>query len=271
MSHSKTLIKNYTIGSDFEMFVQNTKTGDIVSAEPYIKGTKHVPFNFNPEHKYFATSLDNVLAEACIPPTNDRECFVKNINISMEYIRSILPEGYSIASLPAAILKDEYLQSEAAKLFGCESDYNVWLKNVNQKPLAENQNLRSAGTHIHVGYDNPNQEVTEQAVKTMDLFLSVPGLLIEPDNDRRKLYGKAGAFRFKPEYGFEHRVLSGYFTKTDELKAWIFDNTVKAIEFVNDGRIEELEAVSDQVQTAINSNDKVLASNLIKQFEIPML
>lgn len=259
-----------TIGADIEAFVRNDKENKIVSAEPYIKGTKHEPFLFDPTDPFAGTSLDNVLAEYTIAPSKDCSTFVKGINKSLAYVKSILPEGYSVVSIPSAVLEDIYLKTKNAKLFGCESDYNVWLKAVNEKPQAENQNLRSAGFHVHVGYENPQLDITEEAVKALDLFLSVPSLLIEPDNERRKLYGKAGAFRIKP-YGFEHRVLSGFFASTDELKTWVYENTQKAIEFVNDNRINELEAVEDLIQQAINGNDKVLAGNLIRQFEIPTL
>lgn len=265
------LIGNPTIGTDIEVFLMDRLTKEIVSAEGYVRGTKHEPFNFDASSKFFATSLDNVLAEFCIPPVpiNDRECFIKHINHSMNFINKSLPENLCTTSIPAAILNPKFLQTENAMLFGCESDYNVWKRETNAKPTAENQCLRSAGFHVHVGYDNPEVETTEKAVKALDLFLSVPSVIVEPDNERRKLYGKAGAFRFKP-YGFEHRVLSGYFSSTDALKGWVFDNTVKALEFVNNGHSEELEAVAEQIQAAVNTSDKVLAGNLIRQFDIAM-
>lgn len=262
-------LSNVTIGTDIEVFIKDITTNEIVSAEPYIKGTKHNPFNFDISSKFYATSLDNVLAEFCIPPSKTKDEFVKGINKSMDYIQSILPKGFCTVSIPSAVLDMKYLQTDNARLFGCEADLNVWLRRQNDKPTATNEQLRSAGLHVHVGYDNSEIEITEQAVKAMDLFLSVPSLLIEPDNERRKLYGMAGAFRLK-DYGFEHRVLSSYFSKDDNLKSWVFDNTLKAINFVNEDRIEEIEAVADQIQNAINSNDKVLAGNLIRQFSIDM-
>lgn len=263
-------IKNYTIGADIELFLMEKATNTIVSAEGIIQGTKRSPFFFDPNDKFAATSLDNVLAEYCIAPARNSEDFVKNINKSIGYINSILPPELCTAALPCAVLDEKYLQTKNAKLFGCESDYNAWLKCQNPKPKADNQNLRSAGTHVHIGYEDPSLAVTEEAVKAMDLFLSVPSVLIEPDNERRKLYGKAGAFRIKP-YGFEHRVLSGFFGGSDELKRWVFENTELAIQFVNDNRADELESVSDLIQMAINNSDKVLAGNLIRQFEIPTL
>jgi hypothetical protein len=262
-------VRNPLVGSDIEAFLMEEESGRIISAEGIIKGTKHKPFNFDPSSPFWATSLDNVLAEYCIAPASDRECFVNNINKSIGYIKSILPAGVCMAAIPSAILEDEFLQTANAKLFGCESDLNVWLRRHNPKPKAENENLRSAGAHVHVSYDEPDMETTEQLVKAQDLFLGVPSILLEPDNERRRLYGKAGAFRIK-DYGFEYRTLSGFFASTDELKGWVFDNTMRAIDFINNERFDELDAVGDQIQAAINTNDKKLAGDLIRQFDIQL-
>ena len=37
-------------------------------------------------------------------------------------------------------------------------------------------------------------------VKLLDIFLGIPSVIIDPDKKRRKLYGKAGAFRLT-KYG----------------------------------------------------------------------
>lgn len=263
----KPLIENFLTGADIEAFLMKQETGEIISAEGIIKGTKRKPFNFDPSSPFWATSLDNILAEYCIPPARTREEFVQNVTKSIGYIKSILPEGICIASIPSAVIHDKYLQSANAKLFGCESDYNVWKKEVNKKPQAENINLRSSGQHIHGSYDNPCIDTTEKIIKTLDAFLGVPSILMEPENERRKLYGKAGAFRFK-DYGFEYRPLSGFFASSPDLIGWCFDNTQLAVNFINDGRFDEIEAVGDQIQCAINTNDKIMASNIIKQFDI---
>jgi len=46
------------------------------------------------------------------------------------------------------------LQSDQAKLFGCDIDYNAYTMKANPKPKGTSTNLRSAGFHIHVGYEN---------------------------------------------------------------------------------------------------------------------
>lgn len=266
---STPIVRNWQAGTDFEMFLIDLRTKEIISAEGLIQGTKWEPYQFDPSNKYFATSLDNVLAECTIPPTNDGNKFLEYVNKSLDYVRSVLPMDVEIANIPAAVLLDKYLQSETAKTFGCEGDINVWLRAGNPKPQADNPNLRSSGMHLHTSYDEPCIETTEKLVKAYDLFHGVPSVIIEPDNERRKLYGKAGAFRIK-EYGFEYRSLSGHFASSDKLIRWCFNNMKNAIDFVNAEKFDEIEAVGDQIQAAINTSDKVLAGNLIRQFEIPM-
>ncbi|OYV41139.1 MAG: hypothetical protein B7Z80_02685 [Rhodospirillales bacterium 20-64-7] len=60
----------------------------------------------------------------------------------------------------------------------------------------------------------------------MDYFLGIHSLLWDKDGTRRKLYGKAGAFRPKP-YGMEYRVLSNRWLDSPDLTRWVY-NTVQA-------------------------------------------
>lgn len=264
------LINNWLIGSDIELFVQDRKTREIISAEGFIRGTKDFPYKFDKSNRFFATSLDNVLAEFNIPPTNKMELFLEYIRKSRGYIDKILPKRYCTVAQPAALLDEKWLQTKAAKEFGCEADFNVWLGEKNEKPEASG-NLRSAGFHLHVSYDNHSEKVSEMIVKALDLHVAVPSVLQEPDNKRKQLYGKAGAFRFKEEYGVEYRVPSNYLLQEERLIAWVFGATIKALDFVNDGRIDEIDSSAELIQAAINTNDKVLAQNLINQFELELV
>ena len=112
--------------------------------------------------------------------------------------------------------------------------------------------------------------IGEFIIKTMDLFVGIPSVIQEPENDRKKLYGKAGAFRFK-EYGVEYRTVSNYYLENEKLTKWVFGATIKALDFVNDERMDEIEAVAEIIQEAINNNDKVLAGNLINQFNLELV
>lgn len=268
MLGKKLLVDNVTIGADIEVFLENISSKEIISAEGIIKGTKEHPFKFKDDNDYFGTSLDNVMAEFCIPPARDIDDFHSNIQYALEYIKSILPREIRPIALPAARLDSKYLLTENAQLFGCEPDFNAWLMgDMNEKPTAAG-NLRSCGGHIHVGYADPQMDISMCIVRAMDIFLGLPSIIQEPDNERKSLYGKAGAFRFK-DYGVEYRTISNYYINSEILTNWAFNNTLEAIKFVNNDKnisYEEGHAVS----TAINSNDKTLAKTMCEYFNVKL-
>ena len=121
--------------------------------------------------------------------------------------------------------------------------------------------------HISIGWDNPTQEQQLDAVKAMDATVGLASLLLDPDTERKKLYGKAGCFRFR-EYGIEYRTLSNFWIKTDESLKWAWNTTMKAIDLVNSGKIEEIKKHGDRIVEAINTNNKELAQELLNKIEI---
>lgn len=265
----KKLLSNVTIGADVEVFLKNKISGDVVSAEGIIKGSKDFPFRFMDGNPFYATSLDNIMAEFCIPPARTSVDFRNNIEVAMNYIHNIIPQDLSVWAFPSAKVDGKYLQTENAQLFGCEPDFNAWLSGaMNQRPSADGSTLRSCGGHIHVGYDEPDMGTNLNLIKAMDIFIGLASVIQEPDNERKSLYGKAGAFRFK-EYGVEYRTVSNYYINSPELTRWAFHNTMKAVDFVNDeNKISKTEA--DGIQLAINKCDKNLAENLCKYFGVKL-
>jgi hypothetical protein len=139
----QTLPQGFSIGADIECFLQSKQTGKIVSAEGIVKGSKSIPFNFDPSDKWYATSLDNVMAEFCIPPSFNIEEFKKGIHRSTEYINT-LDETLCSVFIPCTNMEQKYLETENAKLFGCERDLNCWTQEFNPKPVASGT-LRTAG------------------------------------------------------------------------------------------------------------------------------
>lgn len=261
-------VRSVMIGSDCEFFLMNRDTKEIVSGEGYIKGTKWEPFQFDPANKFFATSLDNVLAEICVPPVTpeQKEQWIQNFLKSINYINATIPGHLCTVALPSAVLDEKYLQSEQARIFGCESDYNVWIRKANPKPKPDNPGLRSAGLHVHFGHeDRDNQETNEMLVKACDLVLGVPSILMEPPNERRKLYGKAGTFRFK-EYGIEYRTLSGYFASEEHLLDWVFRSANKAVDMVNSEF--PFDDYAELIQDSINNANIVTAQRLVNEFDL---
>lgn len=261
-------IKNFLIGGDHEVFLRDKNTNEVITAEGIVKGTKEDPYNFDEEDRFACTSLDCVLAEYNIAPARTRAEYFFGIEKALNYIRKSIPENLEVAFLPAARLAEKHLQSETAQRFGCSVDYNCWTRMANDPPNPDG-NLRSAGYHITLGYDNPNEFVNLMWVKAMDLFTSVPSILQEPDNERKKLYGKAGAFRHTP-FGVEYRSLSNYILQDRKLIDWAFDQTVAATEFVNRGDVYLLDEEADVIISAINNKDEQQAKYLIDKFQIKM-
>lgn len=262
------LMDNITIGADIEVFLQDKQTKEIVSAEGIIKGTKEDPHQF--KDGGFATSLDNVMAEFNIAPAKTAKDFSENILFALAYIKSVIPANLVPLAIPSARVDRKYLQTENAMLFGCEPDYDAWKGGLqNEKPTcATIPTLRSCGGHVHVGYSNANNLCTMDLIRAMDIFIGLPSIIQEPDNERKTLYGKAGAFRFKP-YGGEYRTISNYYLQSKDLTEWVFNNTQQAIEFVNRRNPISREE-GEGIQAAINLNDKELANTLCTYFGVKL-
>jgi len=262
------LIENCLIGGDHEIFLKDKKTGEIVSAEGIIQGTKYEPFNFDEKDRFACTSLDNVLAEYNIAPAKTEYEYYLAIEKALNYIKKTIPKNLDLAILPAARLKEKYLQTENAQLFGCEPDFNAWTREVNERPIADG-NLRSAGYHITLGYENPNEIANLSWVKAQDLNIGVPSVLQEPDNERKKLYGKAGAFRHT-SFGVEYRSTSNYILQDKKFIEWAFNNSMRSVDIVNKGDIYLLDEEADTIISCINDKDEAKAKYLIDKFQIKM-
>lgn len=281
-------LTNVTVGADIEVFLQNKQTKEIISAEGFIKGTKSIPYNYDPSNKYFATSLDNVLAEFCIPPARNKVEFYNYIRKSLAYINNSIPKKYCTSAFPSYSLDPKWLQSEHSQIFGCEPDFNAYTRTVNRKPYCEDKTLRSAGGHVHVGFAAPEFKYSPElyegenavlfytgdnqrcdVIKTLDLFVGVPSVILEPDNKRKELYGKAGCFRPK-SYGVEYRTVSNFYLQSKNLILWLYNAVMSAVSFYNEGnRIDEV--LGGFISEVINKNDKSSAQELIKEFNLNLL
>ena len=121
--------------------------------------------------------------------------------------------------------------------------------------------------HNSIGWDNPTQEQQLDMVKAMDATVGLESVLLDFDTERKKLYGKAGCFRFR-EYGIEYRSLSNFWIKSDESLKWAWNTTMKAIDLVNSGKIEEVKELGNYIVEAINTNNKELAQELLNKIEV---
>jgi len=267
-------IKNYELGSDFEVFVKDVKKNKILNAQPYVKGTKDAPFNFDISNRFWATSLDNVLAEGNIPPAKNAQDFSDYILKTLLYIKNNLPKNLELKAFPAEELDEDQFFTEESLLFGCDPDYSAYTFNVLDKISAKSVKLRSGCCHVHLRYEDMENDPqfnvkTIVFIRMMDLYLGLPSIIIEPENARRILYGQAGSYRADKNKTIEYRVLSNYFLNTEELRKWVFENTQLVIEKINNNDIPN-EKETFIIKKIIEDNNYEEALNMINKYNIPM-
>lgn len=256
--------KNIKLGTDPECFIEN-KEGEIVSAVGLIQGTKYEPFPIDEEGHFI--QIDNIAFEFNIPPCSSAEEYVKHINHVKNYLEIVAnSHNCTLSKKASGEINPIHLQSEEAQTFGCEPDLNVYLKDLNP-PVNTNTNLRCVGGHVHISYPDNTLEKSERIVKMFDILLTLPSLLIDNDERRRELYGKAGSFRLK-DWGVECRALSNFWIHDDTLIEWVFNQTVKAVNIVLENKDEEyISKFSEEVRLAIDNNDKQKAKELLLEIQ----
>lgn len=243
------------VGADPELFVREAGTEKFVSAFNLIKGTKQEPFPV----KCGAVQVDGMALEFNIDPVEKRDEWVHNLNTVLGALRDMVPDDFDFALEATAHFDPDYLdrQPHEALNLGCDPDFNAYSGKMNVPPNI-NLPMRTAAGHIHVGWregsgDSDMQEACV-IVKQMDYILGLPSLLLDADVERRKMYGKAGAFRVKP-YGVEYRVLSNFWLKSEKLMEWAFDSTKKAMSLVVDEGRDLYDEYGDTARTLIDTND----------------
>lgn len=255
-------LQNITFGTDPEIFLQDKDTLEIVSSIGIIKGSKHTPFPIGNDC-YIQT--DNILTEFCIPACTLPEEIHNNINYCLQWTNKEVEKLNLQTNIQAsAFIDTKYLNNPQALEFGCDPDYNAWLQGVNKSPNSQTT-LRSCGGHLHIGYNDPNPVMSEQIVKTLDLFLGVASMVLDKDTERRKLYGTAGSFRFKP-YGVEYRVLSNFWIADIQLITWLYNQTHRAISFINEGN--DVNKEEAYILKAVNENHMDSQKYLIEKYEL---
>jgi hypothetical protein len=257
----------FLIGADPEVFVGDMS--GVRSIIGKIGGTKDNPLPL-PIGEGFMVQEDNVALEFNIPVSRSKAEFVKNISAATKFLESAVADafGFKFVKQSAVSFPQEELNDPRAYVFGCEPDYNAWTCDVNPRPQASDPNLRSCGGHVHVGV---NDFDAIAGVRACDLFLGVPAMILDADENaskRRALYGKAGAFR-KKSYGFEYRTLSNFWIFEERFVEWVHDNTGRALDAVKAGM--DIDSEKDTILEAINNNNKDAALYLIKKYSLELV
>lgn len=249
----------FKLGADPEFFA--TRNNKIISAEGLIGGTKNDPIPMN--KKGFFMQEDNVMVEFNIPPSESKQEFIDNIEHAKQYLETLLSlKGCGVSYTSSHEFKEEELQTENARLFGCSPDFNVYLSSSNPPISADGLFHRFAGGHIHVGFDYKNYRDQEALVLALDITLGLPSIFLDQDNLRRQYYGKAGTCRIK-DYGIEYRTPSNFWLKDSDSIGWIYDKVTEAFAIKNN-----ISLFNDQlplVKEAIDNGDKILASEIIEK------
>jgi hypothetical protein len=255
-------MQKFSIGADPEIFLQNS-AGQFKSVIGLLGADKWHPRKLS--EVGHAVLEDNVAVEFNIPPCTTFADFKKEIQATMQMVKEILPSDLQYNQDSAVSFPASELACDAAWVFGCEPDFNAWTIEENPKPCAEDKNLRSCGGHIHVGSDLAIADPIA-AIRAMDLYLGVPSVVLDKGTLRRNLYGKAGAFRFKP-YGVEYRTLSNFWIFSDNLLQWAYTGTQRALDFLHSGK-ELPEEHGNLIQDCINNNNTNAYNELHKLYAV---
>jgi len=257
-------IKDFLIGTDYEYFVKDNASGDIISAEGYVFGTKEEPMKLgNDCHQ----QLDCVLYEINQPPVDNMKDWLDYFAYTKRLANvELAKNNLQLAALSSVFMKDEYLRTEQANIFGCQPSECAYTN----RPVCEKgkDGLRTAGFHIHIGVKNDDSfetlEDVNRLMQIMDYVLGLPSVLIDPDRVRRSMYGTAGEFRFHVRGDYmvpEYRALGGYFLN-EHLLEFVWKQTKKAIKYYNEG-LEFTKDEQNNLQRAIDTYDEEVAHQIL--------
>jgi hypothetical protein len=241
---------NFTLGHDVEVFLQNEQ-GDLISSIGKFGGNKGAGIPMNKAYSEYKMLEDNVALEFNVPSAECRNQWATNISILKLISNKIVKrKKLEISPLSSAIFPDDQLADERAWVFGCEPDFNAWTGQMNTKPVAQDPRLRSCGGHIHIGIEDLSNADKMSLCKYLDFYVGMWCGLHDPDFQRRELYGKAGAMRFKP-YGLEYRTPSNWWY-THSAETQIYDRVHCAIISWSNG--VELPYIN-KLELALNEKD----------------
>lgn len=266
-------VKAGTIGFDAEVFLKDPSTNKIVSAIPYINGTKHTPMAL-PSGGFM--HHDNVLAEIGAPPSTSSERFVRYVNQALVDLETHISEyGLTYVITSAETLESEYLMDSQAQEFGCEAEYCIYGKKGRTIQLSSSDlgNIRTAGGHIHMSLPSRSIQHISRCVYICDALLGLYSVMNSPNGlNRRKFYGKAGSFRPKP-YGLEYRVPDNFWLASDTYM-YNIHKIAKYIATLNtknlNSAIKSVNALMDygeSLQDIINTNNIKKAKSYFQVFD----
>lgn len=278
MTKNKTMPR-FTFGSDAEIHIYDTVQKKIVSAIDVLKRDKHDPIDLGDGFKCY---YDNVLVENSFLPAQDKKEFIGRFKTVFTKMQKILGNRYRFVPKAAHIYDDVELSNPVAQEIGCSPNFDVYREEINM-PEPFKDGMRTGSFHLHIGnadYEKANNngflltiDSKNNAIKLLDIFVGCASVLFDKDESskiRRQIYGKAGEFR-TTEYGIEFRPLGNYSLLSPKLVDLVYDLMNHALTYiVNNKASKLLEKIdAEQVQKAINECDTNLATDILKQANLP--
>jgi hypothetical protein len=261
-------LKNWTLGSDFELPLYDHNEQRVISVEGLLGGTKISPLSIG-EGCY--RQEDGTSGEFNIPPVTTKEDFISSVNYCIEVGNAIVQENnvdLEFVAMSSADYSNGELATQQCSEFGCSESFNAYTFEANSKPNP-NVNYRTSGLHLHVGVPEKWLEKDQvKFIKYMDLFLGLPSMLIDLDDRRRELYGKAGEYRRDKRGKYscvEYRVLGSGLLSDPLLLSWVYDQTIAAINAYNENTINIDEIPLEGI---INNNNKEHAFQVCDSYGI---
>jgi len=257
------------LGSDPEVFCLD-KNGIPFSAEGIFGGSKKNPKKMEGLPEGFYIQEDNVAAEFNIPVAYSPNQFSDFIFKGLSYVKSVARKHKLHLCYASALeFPWEQLATDHAQMLGCEPDYNAWENAMNPRPMPPPL-LRTAAGHIHISWINPRDQQRLDITKLFDVFLVIPSLLVTKPNDRRKLYGNAGAFRPKP-YGVECRALDNFWLESKDQMTHIFNTVERMCDIHNiegDFIMDEINSKEKEIRSCISNHDMDSAMRMMDLFGV---
>lgn len=261
------------VGSDPECFLRD-RHGNLVSSIGLIPGSKSHPY----KTPFGSVQPDNITAEFNSHPASSLSEFIENHRLIIKDLEDIIkPLDLHLDFIGSVMASKELLSDPMAMRAGCEPDYNAWELCMNPTADYTQSNLRAAGGHLHISFDQSVDSPMNRIkfVRALDLVLGVPSVLMDEDNERRRVYGKAGSFRPKdtlieladPYDGVEYRTLSNFWLKSNEFMEWAWNGVEKVYNSL-DHYSNLAESMKNEVIQCINSGDRDKAYSICNEVGI---
>ncbi len=232
-------IPNILIGTDPEVFLRDKNTGKFVSAHGQFPGTKEDPF---PLDRGFI-QVDGHALEFNTEPVGSENEFVFVVNHVLNQVRGFVSQvnpDWEIALEPVARFDRDYFNvlPDASKVLGCTPDFSAITGQQLEAPDIGNEPIRTGSGHIHIGWTQFDDAFDKKEFEKRFILANriTPHLLkvaekweTEDSKERRKYYGKEGAFRPK-HYGVELRALDNLWLKDDASILAVFRAAKSAFE-----------------------------------------